>query len=59
MHKAHHGPLHGLVVALRWIGIAAIYVLALGAPALLLVGLGWLAVRTIRRRRENALLSRP
>lgn len=59
VHKAHHGPLHGLVVALRWIGIAAIYVLALGAPALLLVGLGWLAVRTIRRRRENALLSRP
>jgi hypothetical protein len=46
-------------VALTWIGIGAIYVLALGLPALLLVGLGWLVVRTIRRRRENELLSRP
>jgi len=57
-HATHHGPLHGLGVALRWIGIAAVYVLALGLPALLLVAVGWLAVRTIRRRRENALLSR-
>src|SRR3954451_20831082 len=58
-HATHHGPLHGLGVALRWIGIGAIYVLALGLPALLLVALGWLVVRTIRRRRENELLSRP
>jgi hypothetical protein len=58
-HAAHHGPLHGLAVAARWIGIGAVYVLALGLPALLLVGLGWLVVRTIRRRRENELLSRP
>ena len=28
-----HGPLHGLGVALRWIGIGAVYVLALGAAA--------------------------
>ena len=27
-----HGPLHGLGVAFRWIGIGAVYVLALGAP---------------------------
>jgi hypothetical protein len=55
----HHGPLHGLVVALRWLGIGAIYVLVLGVPALLVAWLGWIAVRTIRRRREDALLSRP
>ena len=54
-----HGPLHGLDVAFRWIGIGAVYGLALGVPALVLLGLGWLGVRTIRRRRENALLSRP
>jgi hypothetical protein len=56
--KAHHGPLHGLAVAFRWIGIGAIYVLALGAPLLLLLWLVWIAARTIRRRREDALLSR-
>jgi hypothetical protein len=56
-HK-HHGPLHGLGVALRWIGIGAIYVLALGVPALLLAWLVWIAVRWMRRRREDALLSR-
>jgi hypothetical protein len=54
-----HGPLHGLDVAFRWIGIGAVYGLALGVPALVLMGLGWLGVRTIRRHRENALLSRP
>lgn len=59
VHRTHHGPLHGLAVAARWIGIGAIYVLALGVPALILVALGWLVLRTIRRRRENALLSRP
>ena len=55
---AHHGPLHGLVVAFRWIGIGAVYVLALGAPLLLFLWLAWIATRTIRRRRENDLLSR-
>jgi hypothetical protein len=53
-----HGPLHGLGVAFAWIGIGAVYGLALGVPALLLLGLVWLGVRTIRRRRENVLLSR-
>ena len=31
-----HGPLHGLGVAFRWIGIGAVYGLALGVPALVL-----------------------
>jgi Domain of unknown function (DUF4349) len=53
-----NGPLHGLGVAFRWIGIGAIYALALGAPFLVLAGLAWLAARTLRRRREEALLSR-
>lgn len=59
VHRTHHGPLHGLAVAARWIGIGAVYVLALGVPALLLAALGWFVAKTIRRRRENALLSRP
>lgn len=54
-----HGPLHGLGIAFHWIGIGAVYALALGLPAALIVLLGWLAVRAIRRRREAALLSRP
>lgn len=53
-----HGPLHGLAVAFRWIGIGAIYALALGGPLVLLVVLVWLAARFIRRRREDTLLSR-
>jgi Domain of unknown function (DUF4349) len=56
--STHHGPLHGLGVAFRWIGIAAVYTLALGAPLLLVAWLAWIATRTIRRRREDALLSR-
>jgi hypothetical protein len=56
--KAHHGPLHGLGVAFRWLGIGAVYALALGAPFLLVLWLAWIAVRTLRRRREDALLSR-
>ena len=56
--KAHHGPLHGLAVAFRWIGIGAVYALALGAPFLLVLWLAWIAARTVRRRREDALLSR-
>jgi hypothetical protein len=56
----HHGngPFHGLGVAFRTIGIVAVYVLALSAPLLLLLGLAWLGVRTVRRHRETALLSR-
>jgi len=53
-----HGPLHGLGVAFRWIGIGAVYAFALGAPLAALITLAWLAARTIRRRRENELLSR-
>jgi hypothetical protein len=47
-----HGPLHGLVVALRWTGIGLVYALVFGVPIALL----WLAVRWLRRRREDALL---
>jgi ribosomal protein S13 len=57
--KHGHGPLHGLGVAFRWIGIGAVYALALGGPLVVLVALGWLLARTVRRRREEALLSRP
>jgi uncharacterized protein DUF4349 len=57
--KHEPGPLHGLGVVFRWVGIVAIYVVALGAPLALLVALGWLVVRTMRRRREDALLSSP
>jgi hypothetical protein len=53
-----HGPLHGVVVALKWLGVGAVYALAVGGPILLLVLLVWFAVRFFRRRREDALLSR-
>jgi hypothetical protein len=53
-HK--HGPLHGVGVALEWLGIGAVYVLAIGAPVAVLLVLGWIVVRVVRRRRENALL---
>ena len=55
---AHHGPLHGLRVVFRWLGIGAVYALALGAPLILLMWLAWIVTRTIRRHREDALLSR-
>jgi hypothetical protein len=55
----HNGPLHGLGVAFHWIWIGAVYVLALGAPLFLLVGLAWFVARVVRRRRVDALLSRP
>jgi len=54
-----NGPLHGLGVAFRWIGIGAVYALALGAPLVLIGLLVWLAARAVRRRREEALLSSP
>jgi hypothetical protein len=56
--KHGHGPLHGLGVAFKWIGIGAVYALAIGAPLLVLLALIWLAVRVVRRRRVDALLSR-
>jgi hypothetical protein len=57
-HKQGHGPLHGVVVALTWLGIGAVYALAIGTPLVVLALLVWLAVRVFRRRREDALLSR-
>ena len=53
-----NGPLHGLGVAFRWIGIGAVYALALGTPLVLLLALLWFLARGLRRRREEALLSR-
>ncbi len=53
-----HGPLHGVVVALTWLGIGAVYALAIGTPVAVLALLVWLATRIVRRRREDALLSR-
>jgi hypothetical protein len=58
-HKQGHGPLHGLGVAFRWLGIGLVYGLALGGPAVLVLALIWFSVRTVRRRREDELLSRP
>lgn len=55
----HRGPWHALGVAFRWAGIGAVYALALGAPLVLLVVAAVLTARFIRRRREDALLSRP
>jgi hypothetical protein len=57
-HKQGHGPLHGVVVALTWLGIGAVYALAIGTPLAVLALLLWLAARVVRRRREDALLSR-
>jgi hypothetical protein len=54
----HHGPLHGVGVALTWLGVSVVYALAIGGPIVLLAVFGWLAVRFVRRRREDALLSR-
>ena len=53
-----HGPLHNLGVAFRWAGIGAVYALALGVPLAALIALGWLLVRSLRRRREDRLLAR-
>jgi phage I-like protein len=52
------GPLHGVVVALTWLGIGAVYALAIGAPLAVVALLLWLAARLVRRRRVDALLSR-
>ena len=50
----HRSPWHGLSVGLRWAGIGAVYALVFGAP-LVVLALLW---RVVRRRREDALLSR-
>ena len=49
-----HGPWHGLTVGLRWLGIGAVYALVFGTPLVLLLAVA----RLVRRRREDALLSR-
>jgi hypothetical protein len=56
VQKHTHGPLHGVGVALTWLGIGAVYALAIGTPVAVLLVLMWLGVRVVRRRRENALL---
>jgi hypothetical protein len=56
VQKHKHGPLHGVGVALKWLGIGAVYALAIGAPVAVLLTLIWFGVRVVRRRRENALL---
>lgn len=50
-----HGPLHGIGVAFKWIGIGLVYALAFGAPLALIA----FAARALRRRRVDALLNRP
>jgi hypothetical protein len=57
-HTHGNGPLHGVVVALTWLGIGAVYALAIGTPIAVLALLIWLAARVVRRRRVDALLSR-
>ncbi len=58
--KAPHkpGPLHGLGIAFHWIWIGAAYLLALGTPLVALLAAIWFAARTVRRRRDEALLRR-
>jgi hypothetical protein len=53
-----HGPLHGLGVAFRWIGIGAVYAVAIGGTFAALAFFVWIGARAIRRRRVDALLSR-
>jgi len=57
--KSAHGPLHGLGLAFHWLWVGAVYVLALGAPLVVVLAGVWLGARRLRRRREDALLSRP
>ena len=54
-----HGPLHGIGTAAYWTAIGGVYALAFGIPLLAVALLIWLVVRTLRRRRVDALLSRP
>jgi hypothetical protein len=54
-----HGPLHGIGTAAYWTAIGGAYALAFGIPLLAVALLAWLIARTVRRRRVDALLSRP
>lgn len=58
VHRGH-GPLHGIGVAAYWTGVGAVYAVAFGGPLLLLGALLYFAARALRRRRVDALLSRP
>jgi hypothetical protein len=60
-HVTHHqhGPFHWLGRAFVWAGVGLVYALAFGVPLAIVVLLVWLATRAVRRRREEALLSRP
>ncbi len=53
-----HSPFHWLWRALLWLGIGTVYVLVLAIPLVLVGLLVALIVRAVRRRREDALLSR-
>ncbi len=57
-HHSRPGPFHWLGRALFWLGIGAVYALALGIPLALLAFGILLIVRIVRRRREDALLNR-
>ena len=57
-HATHHGPFHWLGRAFVWLAIGAVYAFALGAPLAVVLIVAWLAARAVRRRREDALLSR-
>jgi hypothetical protein len=58
VHHTHRGPFHWLGQALLWLGIGAVYALVLAIPVALLGLFVFFGVRTVRRRREDALLSR-
>jgi Domain of unknown function (DUF4349) len=53
-----HGPLHGAVVALTWLGIGALYALIVGGPIVALLAAAWLGWRAYRRTAERRLLER-
>jgi hypothetical protein len=55
--EAGPGPFHNLGIAFHWAWIGAVYALALGAPLVALAIVIWLLARTVRRRREDALLA--
>ena len=56
--KHGHGPLHGVGVALEWLGIGALYALVVGGPVVALGLAVWLGIRLLRRRSERRLLER-
>jgi hypothetical protein len=55
--KPHeHGPLHGAVVAVTWLGIGVLYALIVGGPVVLAGLAAWLLWRAVRRRSDRRLL---